>query len=1011
MTGALTLFRALVHRIGTTIVILLVALCASAAATVGPTYYSAAKSSILQDSLSHANVVGRSLQVVQQGPIQDSLPALENTVRREFLAVLGSDATVDRLFDRPITSLETNVYFPDKIEQVLLATRSNFCAHLHFSKGACPTTTNGVGVSTSLAAANQWSVGDKVQPQGRPVLTITGIYVPPDINTNYWLSRGATYFPAEYPFIQVAPFDALFTPASTLAALKGHPQGTDTIARALVPSRVRPSDVGQLRALVDRLTTSTALRQTQATMQSSMDVTADNIKASWRALAIPVFLVTAELLVLTWLLLFLVVTETVEARGTEIALAKLRGHSSGRALVFGLGEPAVLLAVALPVGAVLGWLLTRGLATVLLRDGTSVGLPGLAWVASLVASIGGVAAIALAARRTVTRPVVEQWRRTGRRSADRSWVFDAVVLTAAVAGLLQLFISGTLDSTRHSALALLVPGLLGIALAVVGSRLLPLACRAMFGRTRRGGGLGPFLAVRYIARRPGGTRTTMILATAVSLATFSLAAWSVSSTNRSRVADMTVGAPTVFNVVPRSGTNLADVVDRIDPGGRSVTAVESFFSADVTLLGVQPSRFAAVANWSGGHGPSADDLTATLHPPTHAPIALNGDFVRVTVDVGALKPTGGELTLNEFAPGGFVSTPIDLGPLRRAHSTVVYTAEIPAPGVVRDLEIAPPGAQRIQMEGTVTVRSIEVHDESGWHAATGAFTDGAWTDTSDQNVQLDANGQQLRWSFIAVRGQPAAITVHDHPDPLPGLVSDDLAGSNSSVQATGLNGTGVIVAVADRVPSVPSAPDNGVVVDLTYAERLAGGNDSPSLPQVWVRGPADRVARALAAAHVAVVNRQSSSGLNDELGRQGPGLASVLFLADAGAAAVLAALAAVLSLSAAARRRRYEYAALAATGATTRSLYAALAIEQLVVIGFGTVIGVGAGLLAIALAGHSVPEFVISPSANLITYRPDVLFLGLTLGAAVVLLLGTAAVAAAALLRSVTPEQLREAPI
>jgi hypothetical protein len=1011
VTGALTLVRALFHRIGTTLVILLVALCASAAATVGPTYYTAAKSSILQDSLSHVNVVGRSFQVVQQGPIQGSLPGLEDTVQREVAIAVGGAGEADRLFAPPITSLETNVYFPDKVQQVLLATRSNFCAHLRLAKGSCPTATNDVVIATSLARSNGWSIGDKVQPQDRPVLTITGIYVPPDINNTYWLSRGATYFPAENPFIQVAPYDALFTPPSTLAALKGHPQGTDTVARALISSHVQPADVSALRALADRFATSAALRQAQATAQTSMDVTADNVKASWRALAIPVFLVTAELLVLTWLLLFLVVTETVEARGTEVALAKLRGHSSGRALVFGLAEPAVLLAAALPLGAVLGWLLTGGLATVLLRDGTTVGLPGLAWVASLVASVGGVAAIALAARRTVTRPVVEQWRRTGRRSADRGWVFDAVVLTAAVAGLLQLFISGTLDSTRHSALALLVPGLLGIALAVVGSRLLPLACRAMFGRTRRGGGLGPFLAVRYIARRPGGTRTTMILATAVSLATFSLASWSVSSTNRSQVADMTVGAPTVFTVAPRIGTNLVDVVDRIDPGGRSVTAVESYFSADVTLLGVQPSRFAAVANWSGDHKPSAGDLTSALHPPTHAPIALDGDRVRVTVDVGALKPVGGELTLNEFAPGGFVSTPIDLGPLRRANSTVRYTADIPAPGVIRDMEIAPPGSQRIQMEGTVTVRGIEVHDQSGWHPADGAFTDGAWTDTQDQNVQLDANGQQLRWSFLAAGGQPAAITVHDHPTPLPALVSAELAGPNSEVQATGLNGTGVIVAVADRVPNVPSAPDNGVIVDLTYAERLAGGNDSPSLPQVWVRGPADRVARALAAAHVTVVGRKSTSDLNDELSRQGPGLASVLFLADAGAAAILAALAAVLSLSAAARRRRYEYAALAATGATTRSLYSALAIEQLVVIGFGTVIGVGAGLLAIALAGHSVPEFVQSPSANLITYRPDALFLGLTLGAAVVLLLGTAAAAAAALLRSVTPEQLREAPV
>jgi hypothetical protein len=1011
VTGALTLFRALLHRLGTTVVILLVALCASAAATVGPTYYTAAKSSILQDTLSDVNVVGRSFQVVQQGSIQDSLPALEDTVRRELVKATGSARNADRLFAAPITSLETNVYFPKLLQQVLLATRTNYCAHLRFAKGSCSTATNDIVVSRSLAATNHWSVGDKVQPQHRPVLTITGIYVPPNVNNTYWLARGSTYFPAENPIPQVAPYDAFFTPASTLASLAGHPQGTNTVARALAPSRVQPADVDALARLADRFTTSAALHLAQATAQTSLDVTTDDIKASWRALAIPVFLVTAELLVLTWLLLFLVVTETVEARGTEIALAKLRGHSSGRALAFGLGEPAVLLAIALPVGAVLGWVLTQGLSTVLLRHGTHVGLPALAWIASLVASIGGIAAIALAARRTVTRPVVEQWRRTGRRSTDRSWVFDAVVLTGAIAGLLQLFVSGTLDSTRQSALALLVPGLLGIALAVVGSRLLPLAARATFARTRRGGGLGPFLAVRYIARRPGGTRTTMILATAVSLATFSLASWSISSTNRSTVADMSVGAPTVFTVARPIGTDVAAVVQRIDPGGHSVAAVQSYFSADVVLLGVQPSRFAAVAHWSGEDAPSGAELTSTLQPPAPAPIRLAGDRVRVTLDVGDLKPAGGELMLTMFSPGGFAPTPIDLGPIPRAHRTVRLTAALPASGVVRSLQIVPPGAQRIQMQGTVTVRAIDVKDQSGWQHAVGAFADGVWTDTQDQGVEIDADGQQLRWSFLATGGEPATATVHDHPEPLPALVSAELAGTDTSVQATGLDGSGVIVGVAGRMPSIPGAPSNGVVVDLTYAERLAGGNDSPSLSQVWVRGDADRVARALGAAGVRVVDRQSSGALTDELGRQGPGLASVLFLADAGAAAVLAALAAVLSLSAAARRRRYEYAALAATGASTRSLYGALAIEQLVVIGFGSLIGVAAGLLAIGLAGHSVPEFVDTPSANLITHQPDVLFLGLTLGAAVVLLLATAAAAAAALLRSVTPEQLREAPV
>jgi hypothetical protein len=61
----------------------------------------------------------------------------------------------------------------------------------------------------------------------------------------------------------------------------------------------------------------------------------------------------------------------------------------------------------------------------------------------------------LAAWQTVRRPVVEQWRRAGRRAADCGWVLDAVLLTGAVAGLLDLVVSGQITSARRSVLGLL----------------------------------------------------------------------------------------------------------------------------------------------------------------------------------------------------------------------------------------------------------------------------------------------------------------------------------------------------------------------------------------------------------------------------------------------------------------------------------------------------------------------------------------------------------------------------
>ena len=999
------------HRLGTTLVVLVVALCASAAATVGPTYYSAAKHSILQDNLSDAGVIGRGFQAVQQGPVQDSMPTFESQVTKELRAATKGATNADRLFVPPVESLETKVFFPTRAQNTLLVARTDACHHLRFARGNCPGATGQVAVSSSLASLNHWTIGQSIRPAGRGPMTITGIYVPPVTDNDYWFSRGTTYFPAENPTAQVAPFDALFTPAETISGLGGDPQGTDVISRALVSAHAHPADVALLQRVAERLSNSRLFARRGITITTGLAGTSDTITSSWHALAVPVFVVTAELLVLTWLLLFLVVTDAVEARGTEIALAKLRGYGAGRALRFGLTEPAVLLVLALPVGALLGWALTGVLAQVLLRDGTPVGLPGLGWFGASVASVGGVAAIAVAARRTITRPVVEEWRRTGRKATDRGWVFDAVVLTAAVAGLIQLFVSGTLTTASHSALALLVPGLLGLAVAVVASRLLPLACRATYGRTRRSGGLGPFLAVRHLARRPGGTRTTMILATAVALATFSLASWSVGASNRERVADLTVGAPTVITVAPKVGTDLGALVDRIDPSGKHAAAVVNFTSSGTSFAAVQPMRFAAVANWRAGFVPDAAGLLSKLHPSAPDPITLQGDRVRLRVNIGALTPVGDRLILNVVAQGATAPTPVDLGELPAPHRTVLLQASLPCDVcTVRDLEVDPPGSRPAQVRATLTVSDIKVHTPSGWRPVANAAASGEWTDLQDQRVGIQVQDNAVRWSFVAVFGVPATLSVHDHPEPLPAVVSAALAGDSATVDATGLNGAGVTVAVTGRAANVPGAPANGVVTDLTYAQRTAAGNIAPATAQVWVRGSADQVRRALRAAGVPILGSQSSAALEDEFRRQGPGLASVLFLTDALAAAVLAALAAVLSVSVAARRRRYEYAALAATGAPSKSLYAALAIEQLVVVGFAMVTGVAAGLLSIALAAHSVPGFVTEPADALLRYRPDALFLGLTLGAGFLIVLASGALAAAALLRTVTPEQLREAP-
>ncbi len=416
-------------------------------------------------------------------------------------------------------------------------------------------------------------------------------------STRYWFDASSRYFPYETaygPNRPGTPYDAMFTPLATMSVVPGTVQGTDYADLSLIPAHLTGPDVALVETAVTGLTLNRTLTGEGATTTTSLPATLATVRASWRAIEVPVVLITAQLLLLAWLLLFLIVADAAEARGPEIALAKMRGRGRWRTLTFGLAEPVILLAVALPVGVLAGWVITTGLGHILFRPGTPVGLPATSWLAAAVATVGGLAAVVATARRTLGRSVVEQWQRASRGAAQRGWVLDAILITAAVAGLVELRVSGQIGSARQGVLSLLLPGLLGVAVAVAASRLLIIACRSGFRTTRSSGRIGPFLALRHVARRPGGMRTTIVLATAFALAGFAAGIWSVSVANIRAVADAQVGAATVLSVTAPAGHDLASIVGRIDPGGHQATAVDVYTNlsgsgAGQVLLAVEPA--------------------------------------------------------------------------------------------------------------------------------------------------------------------------------------------------------------------------------------------------------------------------------------------------------------------------------------------------------------------------------------------------------------------------------------
>ena len=1013
MTGLARLglsLRGIRSRAGSSVLIFLVAGVAVAGGAAGPVYYGAAQTSILRDTMASAPVLGRGFEVVQSGPVARGTTQLSSTLA-------STTGGFDRLLEPPVTAVEATAFDPTSQEAFPLVSRTGVCGQLKIT-GTCPVDPGQVIISTSVASAYGWAIGRSVNVSPWGALRITGIYTAPVPAGDYWFDRAQTYFPYEYPFSGPArpptSNDAMFTAPSTLAAAPTSAQGDIVIDSLLDQRALRPGDVAPLQSGITNLVDNQDLQLMQAVVTSDIPQTAETVKQSWSSLAVPVLVVTLQLLVLAWLVLFLLVGDTVAARGPDIALAKLRGFAAWRSAAFGLAEPALIVVAALPVGCVAGWAGASALGDVLLRPGTPTGFPGLALATAAAATAAGAAAVVVAATRTLRRPVLEQWRKADRAHRGRTWVVDVILLTGAVAGLADLVLGGQIDSAHHSALSLLVPGLLGLAVAVVASRLLPLLCRGI-AATRAGSAPAAFLALRHVARRPGGTRTTILLATSFALATFAVSAWSVERSNYGRVAGLTVGAPTVLTVQVPSGQDLGSAVSRADPSGNQAAGVDVYSGSGSTTLAVDSTRWAKVASWPGG----SPRLAGLLDPPTAPPAELDGDTVRVRLSVSKLAPPATTLTLDVASATGQGVTPVQLGTLPQSGSATLSGALPGCPCTIQDFTAVPDpslGGQH-QFAGEVTLASVEVHDSTGWHSVeVGLSRSGSWrasgVGAAQETVGAASGGLAWSWSLPGVDDATAAYA--DTPAVIPALAPTGTVGRIGRVTAAGLDGQDLPVDVVALASAVPGLATGGVVVDRRFAELAAGGNLARVIQQVWIghRGDSRSIESSLREEGVRVISVQSEQDTAVAFRRSGPGLAGVLFLAEAATAALLAATGAIIGLAVSARRRRYELASLEVTGIGIPTLVRSVVLEQFIVLGFGVAVGIAAGLGADAFVLHDLPEFApaatTSVPTSVLVYTPPAGLLTIVLAIAAAVVVATATAAGVFLVRGTSLSQLRE---
>lgn len=993
--------RALWWRKGVSLTILLVGTLSIAAAAMGPLFARAVQESVLRDTLTQAPV--------QQSGVDVGLVRSSGRVTAEQMLAqavsLTSGSNVGRYFAPPVGSVQANPVPVTRSARQMqpdynlrLAWRDGACAHLRISSGRCPQSPGEVLISSLAAHTLRLRVGERLglyglsarNPQVNAPRTV-GIYTLISAADRFWF--GANYFDhgGRQARGQDVPdqLDTAFV-TETSMNLSDRLDVRVDVQRALAVDRIRLAALPELHRLGGTLSSKVAGQSTAGVqLSTSLPALLDTFAAQQRLVNLLVPLVAVQLVGLTWLVLFLLVARTTEERSSEVALSKLRGLATGAAVAFGLAEPLLLLVLSTPLGLALGWLLTRLLVGYRLLPGTPVALTPATFAVVAGALLGAATAAGLAARAVLTRPVLEQLRRTpgGSASLSRSFAIDAVAVAVAAAATYQLLAGGDLTQSRGNGLALIVPGLLAVAASLLFVRLLPLPALLLTRRTRHSTHVGRFLAIRQVARRPALLRTIALLSVAVALATFGLdAAW-IAGRNRQNLAEQQVGAATVVHVGPISGPGLLAATRQADPTGRYAMAVQELIPSGsdggTRLLAVDADRFAAVAAWESNWAPyPVDTLSRRLRPALPPTASFTGTALSVNVatqglsafyqGTTAIPPPRLHLLL-AIQPTGHDRSEIEMGVLRPAGSQTLTSAvpactagcRIAGLSIVEDPDVSTGYFGKILIGSFAAdgrpVRAGLTSATGGWHAPISADT------TADPNsvpplTMAGASAAGLLVGLYSTHGAVPQLIPGDTPLLLPAVLAsgaprDRPAESTGAVTGTGLDGQPTLLhaAVADILPR---GGRNAVLVDLSYAVRVAQTPAVGLFSEVWLSANAPQQLRQrLHDAGVVITTQETLSDRKAVLDRQGPALIMALFVAAAALALLLGLSTACLSVYVSARRRTYEIAAMRSLGISRRTLFAAAATEQASLMTAGTLMGIVVGTISCALVIPAVPLF------------------------------------------------------
>lgn len=1011
------------------------------AAVLGPLYLNTAGDSAVRSTVTAA-------PVESQGVTLSVAPSAVPSQQAGLRQILESERLVERLggshrwYGPAITSILSGVRLvgpgASPLSSQLLA-RTGICRVLRFRAGSCDLGRGDVLVSDRSARELGVSLGSVIHAgvSGSASglrLTVTGIYVAPNLSLRAWWGNGVGYFPFGRTTggqFHIPEIDSLISSPTTALA---------------VPVQEVPQIIGQVPLLASKvgLGDETALRRALSAAGASVPGRGIGLSSDLPSLlrtadqqrhvmTTIVVVAAIELVVLAVWVLGSLLVRTSEARRSEIRVARLRGFPTTTMLFATAAEPAALCLLGMLIGLGAAWVVVVVARNRLLDPAASVSPDLWVFVALGLSVVAITGALGLGTARLLRSSGLGESATAGRQGVSRLGVMaDVVLLVLTVVALVALGTSGAL-SGHSNPIASAAPGLIALGAAVIAVQVVLFLCRMGISASAFSRRVGPFLALRQVVRRPAVLRNARVLVIALGLACFATSAWAVARSNRANVATFNVGTATVVTVTP-PGTGLQQAVDRADPRRRFAMAAVTVLTSSSELLAVDASRLRAALFWPRvvSHT-SLGVISRALRPPTEPEVTLPDAPVRLTAATTGTPAAAGRLgnlalALWVFNPQ-LGTTIVPLGPLRTGTRAYQGSLAVACPGGCRLVGIGavpipnqqPPTSGRIDLRltGVATASSsgrwsplpAELH-LGGWRATSGSVRVRSGSGAVGLTIPASAAAADVGATASAI--SPMA-SVADVPQVLPAVATSEVeslnggSGADSAVPVQALDGNTLDVTPVATVSVVPRLGSDAVMVDLGLLSRFQSSASSvDASDQVWLGpgAPRDALAR-LQAAGLRINSVQRASSALTQAQRSAPALADD-FLLMATVVALLAAAASTLgTLGTTMRQRATELAAFEVAGVSRRSLVASLAVEA-IVLALTTAFGIGAGVLAATMALPALPELAGGAPIPLQYGLPGGLLAAVSAAVLAIVLVSSAAVAVLLVTRA-TPSLLRTA--